>query len=289
MYKIGDNWYLSYSRFSEFVNTIYRISKSPFGPWRKPKKDGIGGRRFYAAKSMQNDEGRRFYFAWAHDRAERSDRGEWYWGGEFCTPHEVTVDADGELDVKLPAEYEAAYQEPVPYRYKHVMGNAKCYGDRCIELDSAGTCTYGFLEHPEESFYFHCRIMPREVYDHFGVLLKSDREASGCLLLEFDAAMQRVSLLNLPMGVDPFWEQSCQAVPPATDPGPDGVRVCEKTFSIEEGQEIDVKIIVDQDMVEAFVGEQAAFTYRIYARPEYEIGILAQDAKVEFYDINIKK
>ena len=101
--------------------------------------------------------------------------------------------------------------------------------------------------------------------------------------------MQRVSLLNLPMGVDPFWEQSCQAVPPATDPGPDGVRVCEKTFSIEEGQEIDVKIIVDQDMVEAFVGEQAAFTYRIYARPEYEIGILAQDAKVEFYDINIKK
>lgn len=64
MYKIGDTWYLSYSRFSEFVNTIYRTSKSPFGPWKKPKKDGIGGRRFYAAKSMQDDNGRRFYFAW---------------------------------------------------------------------------------------------------------------------------------------------------------------------------------------------------------------------------------
>ena len=115
------------------------------------------------------------------------------------------------------------------------------------------------------------------MYDHFGILLKSDKEASGCLLLEFDVAMQRVSLVNLPMGVDPFWVQSCQAVPPATEPGPDGVRVCEKTFDITEGSEIDVKIIVDHDMVEVFVGEQVAFTYRIYAKPEFETGLLAQE------------
>lgn len=38
MYKIGDTWYLSYSRFSEFVNTIYRTSKSPFGPWKSRRK-----------------------------------------------------------------------------------------------------------------------------------------------------------------------------------------------------------------------------------------------------------
>ena len=96
-------------------------------------------------------------------------------------------------------------------------------------------------------------------------------------------------MLNLPMGVDPFWEQSCQAVPPATEPGPDGVRVCEKTFAIEDGKSIDVKIIVDHDMVEAFIGEQVAFTYRIYAKPEFEIGLLAQDAKVEFYDLELLK
>ena len=77
MYKIGALWYLSYSRFSEFVNTIYRVADSPFGPWRTPKMDGIGGRRFYAAKSLVNDEGRRFYFAWAHDRARQSNFGEW--------------------------------------------------------------------------------------------------------------------------------------------------------------------------------------------------------------------
>ncbi len=55
-------------------------------------------------------------------------------------------------------------------------------------------------------------------------------------------------------------EQSCQAVPKATEPGPDGVRVAEKTFAIENGAAIDVKISVDHDMVEVFVGEQVAFT-----------------------------
>lgn len=289
MYKMGDNWYLSYSRFSEFVNTVYRVSKSPFGPWRTPKKDGIGGRRFYAAKSMENDEGRRFYFAWAHDRADASDTGEWYWGGAFCIPHEVVPTEDGELDVKLPKEYEALFGAPVEWKYTPVMGNVKAYGKDMLEFDSAGTCTYGFLEHGEEQYMLSLKALPRECCDYFGVLLKSDKEASGCVLLEFDMAMQRVSLLNLPMGVDPFWVESCQAVPKPTEPGPDGVRVCEKPFKIENGKEIDIKVIVDHDMIEVFVGEQAAFTYRIYEKPLYETGLVAQDAKVEFYHIAISK
>ena len=141
----------------------------------------------------------------------------------------------------------------------------------------------------QDTHLFTGTVIPKEANDSFGILLKSDWEASGCLFLEFDVAMQRVSLLSLPMGVDPFWEQSCQAVPKATEPGPDGVRVAEKTFEIKDGQAIDVKISVDHDMVEVFVGEQVAFTYRIFRKPEYELGLLAQDAKVEFANIAIRK
>lgn len=289
MYKIGDNWYLSYSRFSEFGNTIYRISRSPFGPWRKPKKDGIGGRRFYAAKSMQDDAGRRFYFAWIHDRADESDRGEWYWGGRFCIPHEVTADENGELDVKMPEEYVREFRTPVDWIYVPVLGEAKRYGRDTFELDSFETCTYGFFDHKEDSFFFQCTIVPREVYDYFGILLKSDKEASGCLLLEFDMAMQRVSLLDLPMDADPFWRQSCQAVPDASDPGPEGVRVAEKTFAIEQGKAIDIKIVVEKDLIEVFAGEQVAFTHHIYRKPEFEVGIIAQDARVEFCNVKIAK
>ena len=191
--------------------------------------------------------------------------------------------------MKLPKEYVNCFKEKVDWKYLPVMGEYKLYGDTTVELDGCGTTAYGFLEQPEEKFLFTGTVIPKEANDSFGILLKSDWEASGCLFLEFDVAMQRVSLLSLPMGVDPFWEQSCQAVPKATEPGPDGVRVAEKTFEIKDGQAIDVKISVDHDMVEVFVGEQVAFTYRIFRKPEYEIGLLAQDAKVEFANIAIRK
>lgn len=289
MYKMGDNWYLSYSRFSEFVNTIYRVSKSPFGPWRTPKMDGIGGRRFYAAKSMQNNEGRRFYFAWAHDRADSSDTGEWFWGGTFCIPHEVTVNEDGELDVKIPEEIADSFSKKINWNYKHMLGNHTEYGNKTITVNSIGTLTYGFFEFNEPTFMFSCKIRPDDCRDSFGLILKSDKDAARYFVLSLDCGMQRVSLLNLPMDVDPFWRQSCTNVGAPKDPGPDGIRVCEKPFTFKNGDVIDFKIVVDHDMMEIFIGEKVAFTYRSYEKPEYEIGIMVQDGNAEYYDIEIKK
>ena len=50
-----------------------------------------------------------------------------------------------------------------------------------------------------------------------------------------------------------------------------------------------MKVFVDHDMVEVFVGEQVAFTYRIFEKPAYEVGLLAQDSKVEFSNIEITR
>lgn len=168
--------------FPEFVNTIYRTSKSPFGPWKKTKKDGIGGRRFYAAKSMQDDNGRRFYFAWAHDRAENSDRGEWYWGGTFCIPHEVVATEDGQLDVKLPEEYVVCFKEKVDWNYLPVMGEYKLYGDTTVELDGCGTTSYGFLEQPEEKFLFTGTVIPKKANGFLWHFVKNQigRQADAC-------------------------------------------------------------------------------------------------------------
>ena len=290
MYKINGNWYLSYSRFSEFVNTIYRVAKSPFGPWRTPKMDGIGGRRFYAAKSCENDEGRRFYFAWAHDRARKSDMGEWYWGGAFCIPHEVTVNKEGELDVKMPREYVEAACEKIPWMYEAVWGTSRMYGPKTVELDAVSTFSYGFLNiEKAETFLFRCKLRITDCRDYCGLLLKSNRDASRCLELRIESGMKRLSLVNLPMDVDPFWRESCTNVGTPKNPGPDGIRVCEKPILFKEGEVIDVKVVMDKDMVEIFIGERAAFTYRVYEKTEYEIGFMAQDGKVEFFDIEVVK
>lgn len=287
MYKMGDKWYLSYSRFSEFVNTIYRVSDSPYGPWKTPKNDGIGGRRFYAAKSMADDSGRRFYFAWAHDRAKRSDYGEWYWGGAFCIPHEVRQNSDGELDVMLPEEYRRVISSPVDYKIITGMGSVDV-GNNSVCADAAGHCAYGFFDMGEnKSAMLSCNIKINSVYDYFGLLLKSDADASVCAELRFEPAYGRVALYSLPMAVDPFWQQSCQAIPKPTDPGPDGVRVAEKPLTFAAGDTLSVEVVIDDDMMEIFVDNRVAFTYRIYRDVDYNFGYIVQDASVEYTDIKI--
>ncbi|ADK82705.1 GH32 C-terminal domain-containing protein [Sediminispirochaeta smaragdinae] len=288
MYKIGDTWYLSYSRFSEFGNTIYRIADTPYGPWKTPVKDGIGGRRFYAAKSMKNDEGRRFYFGWAHDRADNSDAGQWYWGGLFCVPHEVVQDTNKELNVKLPVEIEATAKQEIAWKLLPKLGDVVTHGKKSLSVASKETFSYGFFDHCENRFLFSCTILPREVYDHFGLLIKSDDDAANCLLLSFDVSMNRVSLLNLPMGVDPFWQQSCQAIPEPKEPGPDGIRVAEKVFKISPTSAIGIKALIDKDMVELFINDEVAFTYRYFAKADHEIGYMVQDGEVDFDDITIR-
>jgi len=289
MYKMGDTWFLSYSRFSEFVNTVYRTSSSPFGPWRTPREDGIGGRRFYAAKSTENSAGRRFYFGWAHDRAGESDQGEWYWGGAWCIPHEVSGSAEGELDVKLPAEIETAIDTPVSWDFMEKQGNVDRPEAGAVRLHTPGSTNFGFFTVTQKSFLFRTEVTVLDAADTFGILLKSDDEACSCLFLAFDIAMQRVSLLNLPMAVDPFWQQSCQAIPQPKEPGPDGFRVCEKPFHFGIHDKFEIKTITDKDMLEIFVNDKIAFTYRSYARCTHEIGLIVQDGDILFANIEFRR
>ncbi len=289
MYRIGENWYLSYSYFSGFVNTVYRVAPSPFGPWRTPKFDGIGGRRFYAAKSLEDNNGRRFYFGWAHDRAKQSDCGEWYWGGAFCIPHEVVAMEDGELAVKLPKEYLEKLHTPLPWSFQSMVGDYRMYGSDTISMHSIGTTAYGFFDLKERSFLMECTVRPSDCMDCFGLLLKSNKDASKCLMLSFDAAMQRVSLINFPTKVDPFWEQSSSDIPAPREPGPDGPRVCEKPFPFQSGDQIRIRTVIDNDMVEIFVGDRIAFTYRSYEKPDYEVGLILQDGNAVYSNISFVK
>lgn len=91
------------------------------------------------------------------------------------------------------------------------------------------------------------------------------------------------------MAVDPFWQQSCQAIPKPTDPGPDGVRVAEHPMTFKSGDTIGVKILIDRDMIEVFVDEKIAFTYRIYRECDYQLGVIVQDGNAHFTDIKITK
>ena len=172
---------------------------------------------------MADGTGRRYYFGWIPDRANKSDKGECYWGGIFAVPHEVAPSSKNrELEVKLPSEITNALQDPIDWKYKPVEGNSALV-DKKIRVESAGTLT------------------------------------------------------------------SVASIVPAALPGPDGPRVAESPFQFAEGAPIDVKILVEHDLVEAFVGERVALTYRCYDVAEYEIGIVVQDGNAEYEEITFTK
>ena len=288
MYKLKDTWYLSYSRFSEHVETIYRMADSPFGPWRTPRIDGIGGRRFYAAKSCINSEGRCIYFGWVHDRADGRDDGEWYWGGDFCVPHEVIPNSYRELDVKMPYEIESGLSARVlPWSLVPRLGQVTSAGNKSISINSPGSFGYSLLKIHEKTFLFRCRVRISYCRDNFGILFKTDADANQCLELRFEIGMQRASLLSLPMDVDPFWRKSCTDVGSPAVPGPDGNRVAEKHFTVVDGSTFEISALVDHDLVEIFVGEKIAFTYRIYRQVDYQMGLFVRDGLVDFTNIRI--
>ena len=290
IYRMGETWYLSYSRFSEFGGTIYRVSKSPFGPWRTPHNDRIGNRRFYAAKSMANEAGNRYYFGWIPDRSNKSDRGEWYWGGIFALPHEVSRSPkDQGLEIKLPSAIAETFQEPLEWKYKPIEGDSKLTGQNRVQVEAVGTMAYGFLEFSGRHYLFSCKVRPIDCRDLFGFVIKSDRDLSSCLILAFELGAKRVSLLKYPMPVDPFWEASVASMVQASIPGPDGPRVAETPFDFEEGTAIDVKILVEDDLVETFVGEKAVLTYRCYDAGEYELGVIVQDGSAEYEEVRFAK
>jgi beta-fructofuranosidase len=277
LYRMGGMWHLSYSRFSEFGGTIYRISDNPFGGWRRPEQDRIGSRRFYAAKSMENDAGERFYIGWTADRAQDSDKGEWYWGGIFAVPHAVTPSATGPgLDITLPAAIARTFRDPIAWCYEPGEGHSAASGNS-IDVRSAGTLAYGFLRFSAARFLFSCRIRPRDCRDHFGLLIKSDRDIARCLLLAIEPAAQRASLVNYPLPVDPFWEASVASMAAAASPGPDGFRVAEAVFEVVDGGAIDIEVLVDEGLVEVFAGRKVALNYRWYGAADYELGVLVQD------------
>ena len=288
MYKLGDYWYLAYSRFSERAQTLYRVSKSPYGPWRTPKFDGIDNRRFYAAKSLMDDIGRRIYFAWTPERENYSDDELWQTGGDFGIPHQVVSEADGNLRVMMPEEIQDYFRKnQLDYTFETKLGSIRQYGNRALEVSSIGTLSYGFFRVEENNFMFECNIKASDCADYFGITINTDDDIDNGYLLVLNRGTQAASLNKLPAPLDPFWSTlSGKPIVPAEVDGP---RVCEKTYPFKDGDYINIKLVLSDTTIEAFIGDRIAFSYRTYAKQPNRIGVFAQDCNVEFHNISFTK
>lgn len=108
-FRWGDWYYIVFSSYSDRYQTLYRMSRSPNGPWITPRLDTFDSRAFYAAKTA-SDGKQRFIYGWNPTREINehhfdprkeygTDNHTWDWGGHLIV-HELIQQEDGTLHVK---------------------------------------------------------------------------------------------------------------------------------------------------------------------------------------------
>lgn len=112
-FRMGDKWYLTFSNYSRWWETRYRVADSFDGPWRVPAEDDMfDGREFYAAKSV-TDGKKRYMVGWESIREDCRDNGRHLWGGNLLV-HELVQREDGSLGVRLPETIEDSFRKELP-------------------------------------------------------------------------------------------------------------------------------------------------------------------------------
>jgi len=281
LFNFEDKWFLIYSRFSESAQTIHRVSDSPRGPWKIPTIEGLDGRRWYAAKSAGTSH-RRVAFGWVHDREDYNDDGIWQWGGDFCIPRELYVSEEKELRVNHADGLLDLYEEVeipffIPKLGKWEIDNS------IIKNDTNDQLSYGFFNFHENDFLIDLTIHPKKLDGDFSLIFKSAENLEYTHLLEFSPSLQSVSIVRWPEPLDAFWRDlTDRHVPEA---GPDGPRLVEQPLNIIEENDINCRIFIENSIIEVFINQQLALSYRVYTKGDFSFGLLNQSGELIFKNI----
>lgn len=292
IFKLGDWWYLVESRYSERMQTVYRVSRTANGPWESRRLDSLDGRRFYAAKSASDGE-RRFSFAWIPFRKHHGAQSNWVWGGELGSPRELVSLPDGTLLSKLPKEVDESYNEPVKYQMRSMLGNWND-GEK-LHCDATGSYGYAFLVGPDrDDVLLDVVIEPAANTEAVGILIepRGGNHLDSGYSLAIEPMKERVVFDRWPAAMDPLWDSL----------------VLNERHGIEVRQEIDsplverplaftpgnglyrVQILRNGSAIECFVAGQVVASFRVYDDSNTDAwGLFVQEGSATFYDLNFRK
>ncbi len=292
VFQLGEWHYLVESRYSERMQTVYRVAKSPDGPWQSRKLDSLDGRRFYAAKSA-GDGDRRFGFGWIPFRKHHGAKNNWVWGGELGSPRELVSLPDGTLACRLPPEVDSSYAAPLKHELCPVHGDWTQGASPCC--DATGTYAFAFLDGPgRDDVLLDVTIESASNCEAVGILLEpqgGNRLESG-YSLAIEPMKERVVLDRWPTAMDPLWDSL----------------VLDERHGIDVRQEIDsplverplaftpengryrVRVLRKGSAIECFVADQVVASFRIYdISGTGAWGLFVQEGSAMFRDLSFRR
>ncbi len=242
------------------------MSRELSGPWLSPPDDALDTRAFYAAKSV-SDGRNRYLCGWNPTRLGETDNSLWQWGGNLVV-HEIVQDEDGFLLLRPPATVVAAFErESRPLALGQSTGAWNWTGDHLTGIAGDGrvSCTLGELPST-------CSI---------SVLLQSSPETRGCgLLLRTDEAMET--------GYEIRWEPQRQRV--VVDRWPRARDVAfefERPLSLAIDDELELRILIDDTVLEVYANNAVALSYRMYDHRSGLLGAFCIGGTVVWSDLTL--
>ena len=279
VFRENGKWYIIYSPFDKLsYGTVYRFSNSLEEPWVIPKRRGLDGRRFYAAKSISNGK-RRFAFSWVHSRKDESNTGHWEHSGRMAIPHEMVFEKEGDIAIKCPDEVLELYSK-IDFEFKPEIG-------KWVKENNKITCknndqfSYGFITYSnslgEENLLIKANIEIKN--NNAGFLIRANDNLTEGFILEINPSFNKVTLDRFPQPLEFMWEEIIlmNFNKPSTERDI-STPLVERPLKIDEKELIKVLLFISGSLVEVYIENKIALTHRIY-KPEYncnEIGIFTE-------------
>jgi len=271
IFKIGENWYLIFSTYSKTWETRYRIAKSPYGPWKVPQNDTLGGKAFYAAKTVTNGKDR-YLVGWTALKEGLKDKEAYHWGG-CLTVHQVGVSDDGILTLSIVDNIKNAFDTEVKKEYNLITGDAKIEGEKIafenpkqFSLVKIGEVKDNFLA----SFKVKNNNRSKSFANNFGLIFFGNGEKiENWYQISVEANGDKVYL-----------ERTSQWL-------------FDSIFSNEElicelDEEFEITVVMENTCGVLYVNNRNAISFRCYDFKEGMIGFSAQDtAEIEISDIKV--
>lgn len=191
-FRMGGKWYLSFSNYSKWWETRYRMADGFEGPWKVPKQDDMfDGREYYAAKSVTDGE-KRYMVGWESIREGCKDSGKHIWGGNLLV-HELVQRQDGTLGVKLPEKIEQSFKTPLSINGVARQGS---FNEDAGKIEVFAEDGFGWAELGElrETCIFRTRITWDEKTQAAGLMIHADADLKKWCQLRLEVHRGRIEM-----------------------------------------------------------------------------------------------
>ena len=281
-FRWGDWWYLTYSVYTDRFETVYRMARSPRGPWITPKVDTFDTRCFYAAKHG-TDGTDHFMYGWNPQREknlwhfnpekyEGKDYNTWDWGGTMIV-HQLEQQPDGTLTVKPPKAVDSAFSTAESLQFQPLLGNwrleeSAARADRpdgyaCLLMNRVPECCKLEMDVSFEG-------NPRE----FGIALQVDPDFAMGYYLLFEPNRGRIQYKT---GLR-MYEDGGKMFPYEVEQ--------ERPFAWQAGKTYHVRVFVQESILLLYVDGVALGT-RMFDRKGYRFGLFVSDGAASFSNIRL--